>query len=207
MSKKEQIIEMVKERQGYAKLKVSLQQVRKMDIFKEIEQPGVVYHMTDRKNLESILEDRKIRSFNDYLTFFFTNEEQAPLYIELSGALNGRHYYGTDGMLKTAPPLIVEDTVVLKLVPKKKEKLEWYREVIDGTKSGYETVMTPDIQPLWDEFNNCRVAHYGDFQFDMEKVEIIELSDVYKNLSDGMAKTIERVEELQKTFRRNRLTA
>ena len=185
----------INKRQGRAKLKVDLLQMRKMDIFEEIDQPEVVYHMTDRENLESIMESRKIKSFNDYLTFFFTNEEQAPLYIELSGALTGRHYYGTDGIPKTAPPLIVEDTVVLKLVPKKKEKLEWYREVIDGTKSGYETVMTPDIQPLWDEFNNCKVVHYGDFQFDVEKVEIIELADIYKNLSDDMAKVIEKIKK------------
>ena len=65
--------------------------------------------MTFRENLKDILDCGKIKSFNDFLTFFFINEEQAPLYIELTGAKDGRAYYGTDGTIIEAPPLIVED--------------------------------------------------------------------------------------------------
>jgi hypothetical protein len=171
------------ERQGKQKLKVSLIEARKCDFLREIEQPPIVYHMTERENLESIMESGKIKSFNDFLTYFLTDAEKAPLYIELTGAMTGRQYYNTDGIRKTAPPLIVADMVVLKLIPKRKEKLEWFRENIKGTRSEYETI-------LWHAFNECSVCHYGDFQFDKEQVEIIELTDIYNNLSEEMAKTI-----------------
>ena len=192
----------IAKRQGRTKLKASLLQVRKMETLEEIEQPPVVYHMTEKENLESILETGKIKSFNDYLTFFFTDAEQAPLYIQLTGAKRGRPYYNTDGLLKTAPPLVVEDMVVLKLIPRKKEKLEWFREVINEPKSHYESVMTEDVKSLMDAFNNCKVCHYGDLQFEREQVEIIELTDVYRSLSDGMTETIEKIKDCQE---RNKL--
>jgi len=191
------------ERQGRRKLRMDLRQVRKLDILEEIEQPPVVYHMTEKENLESILESGKIKSFNDFLTFFFTDAEQAPLYIELTGAMRGRLYYSTDGIPKTAPPLIVKDMVVLKLIPKRKEKLEWFREVIDETKAGYESVMTEDIKPIWDAFNNCRVCHYSDFQFDREQVEIIELADIYNGLSEKMTKTIDSIHKYKEALNNN----
>ena len=62
-----------KERQGYTKLKVTLQQMRAMcskGMFEEVAEPKVVYHMTDRANLKDILETGKIKTFNDYMCFF-----------------------------------------------------------------------------------------------------------------------------------------
>ena len=91
--------------------------------------------------------------------------------------------------------------IVLKLLPKRKEKLEWYREVIDETKNLYANAVAKDIKPLWEIFNDMRVVHYGDFSFDREKVEIIELSDIYKNLSDEKAKALEAIKELKRIKR------
>lgn len=60
-----------KKRQGRVKLKLSIQEVRKMEIYKEIEQPEMVYHMTDKDNLTDIISNGKIKSFNDFMTYFF----------------------------------------------------------------------------------------------------------------------------------------
>ncbi len=41
--------------------RMSLLEMRKMDIFEEINQPKVVYHMTSRSNASLILETGKVK--------------------------------------------------------------------------------------------------------------------------------------------------
>lgn len=189
-------------RQGTKRLKVSLQQLRKMDIFEEIEQPDCVYHMTDKENLEDILADGKIKSFQDYLTYFFPDSKFVPIYIALSGALIGRQYYSTDGRIITAAPLNIENTVVLRLVPKRKEKLEWYREVVDSSKKGYSG-MPQFADPLWKKFNECRIAHYGDFQFRTDEVTVMELKEIYKNMPDDVKEVLDWFQSFNDVNRKN----
>lgn len=123
-------------RQGSRKLRVKLERMRDMG-FERISQPDVVYHMTDRQNLESILKDGQIKQFNDFVTYFFLDVRFVSIYCELSEAYHGRQYYGTDGRILTAEPVVPENTVVLKLVPRRKEPDKWFREVVDATNGIY----------------------------------------------------------------------
>lgn len=84
------------------KNKVSLDQMRSMDIYQSVDQPKVVYHMTPRKNLEKILQDGFIDTMTDYVCFFFPELKYIPLYIELTGADKGRQYHDFDGKIHTA---------------------------------------------------------------------------------------------------------
>ena len=115
------------------KIKISLDQMRRMDIYQPIDQPQIVYHMTPRKNLEKILQDGFIDTMTDYVCFFFPELKYIPFYIELSGADKGRQYYDFDGKIHTAPPLIHEETVVLKLIPRYIEPMHWYQEIVKAT--------------------------------------------------------------------------
>lgn len=207
----------INKRQGRTKLKVSLLQLRKSGMFQEISQPEKVYHMTDRENLDSILNDGKIKSFHDYLTFFFSNTDCIPVYIQLTDALFGRQYRNTDGMAITAPPLQIENTIVLELVPRRKEKLEWYIEkplsITNGNFDANNPVRVSDkesgsiingnfdadspIRIIEEKFSDCRVVHYGDFSFFPDKVKLIELSDIYANMSKELSDAINALGKIQ----------
>lgn len=155
-----------------------------MDIFKRIEQPKIVYHMTPRTNLESILTDGKIKTGKDFVCFFFPAIDQIPVYIKHTGAMHGRQYYDFDGRLHTAPPLIPAEHVVLKLIPRYSEPLFWCME--DNTKrvlrqserEHWTEEQFQEVQAKQQEFDRARIAHYGDMKFRQNEVEVIELAEI-----------------------------
>lgn len=175
-------------------MKVTLAQVRRMGIYEEIAQPEKVYHMTDRKNLENIIKDGKIKSKADYMTFFFPSIEDIPIYIELTGADTGRQYWDFDGKIHTAPPLNHAETVVLKLAPRGRQKMEWYRETINKTNTPFpnEPATKETARKLWEYMNNARICHYGSMPFE-KNPEIIELSEIDKMPESDSLKEIRRL--------------
>ena len=151
-------------------MKMSLKDVQRNDFFSKVQQPTVVYHMTDRKNVPSILHDRRIRVFGDFLCFFFPDLDSIPIYLDLSNAYEGRVYFGNDGMYHTAPPIIPEDTVVFKLEPRYKEPFAWFKE-----NTAKEVPLGTEKQ-IHELFDQCRLCHYGDMKF--KNPEILELTDI-----------------------------
>lgn len=176
-------------------MKITLQQVRRMGLFEEIEQPKIVYHMTDRKNIPSILKDGKIKSVRengaqaDFMTFFFPSLEEIPVYIELTGADTGRKYYDFDGHIHTAPPLNHAETVILKLEPRGRQPLEWYKEAINDSNRTFPDEAT---RKLWEYMNNARICHYGEMRF-KDNPEIIELATVDAMPESEKLKEIRRI--------------
>lgn len=165
-------------KQNWKKI-ISLSDARQMDIFQEIPQPECVYHMTDRQNIEAIMRDGKVRTFNDYMCFFFPDIESVSLYIDTSNALKGRKYYDFDGKWHTQPPLVIDDTVVLKLKPRRKEPLQWFKEI--HTEAFMQKVPEDERSKVL-AFDASRICHYDDMAFRTfpGDVEVIELRDVYK---------------------------
>lgn len=190
-----------RKRQGNRKLKVSLTQMRHWDFFSEIDQPDVVYHMTDRENLNDILNDGKIKSFNDYVTYFFPDTKCIPVYCAITGAFIGRTYSTTDGKQVTAPPLNIEQTVVLKLIPRRPEKLEWYKEVSKNDVLAKRDGLTKEMEQVTQYFDNARIVHYGDFAFKSDSVEVIELKDIMNEIDDETEELIRIVKELQEKIK------
>ena len=171
------------------KKRVSLELMRSMDIWQPVDQPKVVYHMTNRANVEKILQDGYIDTMTDYVCFFFPDLKSIPLYIELSCADEGRKYYDFDGKIHTAPPLIHEETVVLKLIPRYIEPMYWYKEVMsvkDHQITSDGELSADDIKKAREkikQFDDCRICHYGNFKFKRD-VEILELVDIDKMTFD-----------------------
>lgn len=168
--------------------KVTLNQMLSMGIWQRVDQPPFVYHMTPRANLESIKQDGRIHTGHDYICWFFEDLANIPVYLKISNALKGRSYWDYDGNLHTAPPLIPEDTIVLKLIPRYSEPLYWYREVIRIKEN--ETINTATGKPLAGEeykkacetqerFSKARIAHYQPFKFKKD-FEVLELAQILK---------------------------
>lgn len=140
---------------------------------KKISQPEKVYHMTARGNLESILKDGKILADWAGECFFFKDLKDIPIYINLTGALKGRQYYDQiKGVLtvRTDPPLIISDTVILCLTPRYKDN-NWYKEITNPER------YNKSQEDIVNEFDNCRVMYHGDMKF-KSSPEIIELSSI-----------------------------
>ena len=153
-------------------MKVSLQQLRSMDIWKEAQQPEYCYHYSTKENIKKILQDGKVKQFDDYMTYFFYKLEYIPIYFDLTGAYHGRRAWNTDGTkIITYPPIIPKDYAVLKLYPARKEPLAWYEE------RSRITAKNDTQRELLTLFDSLRICHYGDLSFKRDP-EIIELSDV-----------------------------
>lgn len=139
-------------------------------------QPSVVYHMTNRKNVENILKSGKILADWAGDCFFFKDLKDISTYIVLTGALKGRQYYDkVDGVLKicTAPPLVIEDTVVFALKPRYNTK-NWYKEItLKDRYNESDSIVNDRVKA----FDDCRIMHHGDMKF-KSNPEIIELSSI-----------------------------
>lgn len=182
-------------------MKITLQELRRMGIFEEIDTPQVVYHMTNRENLDSILRDGKIRSVRgpgekaDFVTYFFPAVEEIPVYIELTGANTGRQYYDFDGRLRIAPPLVHEETIVLKLRPQGRQDMEWYKE--KPAKGVNNSSLSNDsVEKLQEYMSAARVCHYGPMRFQKDP-EIIELIEIDKLPASDKLKDILRIKGKQ----------
>lgn len=169
------------------KNKMPLSYLQQNPLFQRIDQPDIVYHLTPRKNLESIMSDGRIRTFQDFVCFFFPAVEEIPVYFRITGALHGRQFYGWDGRIKTAPPLVPEEHIVLKLIPRYSEPLLWFKEdTTDRLKmqASRENWTEEKLQKLLQQqtaFDNSRILHYGDMKFKTNKVDVLELSDILNN--------------------------
>lgn len=160
---------------------ITLQHVRKMGLFHEIDPPEIVYHMTPLNRLQKILADGKIKAVDeqghksDYMTYFFTSLEYIPAYIEITGADRGRQYNDFDGQIHTAPPLDHANTVILKLKPRGRQVMEWYIERIKTD----TTIHAADVIEITKLFDSMRVCHFGDMAF-FGNPEVIPLTEVDK---------------------------
>ena len=65
--------------------------------------PSEVYHLTKGKNLDSILNDGKIRRFNDTECWFCESLAKMRSYMEQTVLCEGKPYYAVGGQLCRYP--------------------------------------------------------------------------------------------------------
>lgn len=132
--------------------------------------------MTPRENLESILRDGYIKADWAGECFFFRGLKDIPVYIELTGALHGRKTFdrvtetSPAMQIRTLPPLVPADTVVLCLKPRYTDN-KWYREIT--LQNRYTEKDAERVQM----FDNCRIMHEGNMKF-KDNPAIIELANI-----------------------------
>ena len=79
--------------------------------------PKEVYHLTQRKNLPSILNEKVIKRFSDKECWFCESIPKLKKYMEYTVLQEGKLYYGAGGIPSHYPRFVPEDYVVLKLTP------------------------------------------------------------------------------------------
>lgn len=169
--------------------KVTLEEMLSLGIWRKVDQPRTVYHMTDRSNLDSIKADGAIKTGHDYICWFFESIENMFTYFDATGALiHGRDYYDYDGKAHHSPPIDPAQTIVLKLTPRYPEPLAWYKEFSpDLDKHPFlnengEAVSDAEREKLiamQRAFEDSRIAHYKAMKFKRD-FEVLELLDILK---------------------------
>ena len=93
--------------------------------------PDTVYHLTERRNLNGILSDEKIRRYGDTECWFCRSIPDLLRYMEYTVMNEGKPYIAVGGMMKRYPAFIPEDYVVLKLTPRYREGnwFKWMQEL------------------------------------------------------------------------------
>lgn len=85
--------------------------------YEKVPRPSTVYHLTQKGNLDSILDDGMIRRFGDTECWFCETLPKMKSYMEQTVMCEGKPYYAVGGQLCRYPKFVPEDYVLLKLTP------------------------------------------------------------------------------------------
>jgi len=135
--------------------------------YQKVPRPSTVYHLTQKGNLDSILDDGMIRRFGDTECWFCESLDKMRAYMAQTVLCEGKPYYAVGGQLCRYPKFVPEDYVLLKLTPSH-AKDNWYRwdqEIPPG--SPKETARVAR------EFSLLKIGYRGDMAF--KEPEVIDV--------------------------------
>ena len=135
--------------------------------YEEVPRPSTVYHLTQKGNLDSILDDGMIRRFNDTECWFCESLDKMKAYMEQTVLCEGKPYYAVGGQLCRYPKFVPEHYVLLKLTPSH-AKDNWYRwdqEIPPGSPK--------ELARVAREFSLLKIGYRGDMAF--KEPEVIDV--------------------------------
>mgnify|MGYP000610308005 CR=1 FL=1 len=136
--------------------------------YEKVPRPSTVYHLTQKGNLDSILDDGVIRRFNDTECWFCESLDKMKAYMEQTVMCEGKPYYAVGGQLCRYPKFVPEDYVLLKLTPCGYED-NWYRwnqEIPPGSPK--------ELVQAAKEFSGLKIGYRGDLTF--RNAEVIDVT-------------------------------
>ena len=136
--------------------------------YQKVSRPSTVYHLTQKGNLDSILDDGVIRRFGDTECWFCESLDKMKAYMEQTVMCEGKPYYAVGGQLCRYPKFVPEDYVLLKLAPCQ-PKDNWYRwdqEVPPGSPK--------ELINAAKEFSALKIGYRGDLTF--RNAEVIDVA-------------------------------
>lgn len=143
--------------------------------YEKVPRPSTVYHLTQKGNLDSILDDGMIRRFNDTECWFCESLDKMKAYMEQTVMCKGKPYRTADGQLCHYSNFNSEAYILLKLAPIRQENA-WYRRTQEQPSSSSDEVMQAER-----EFFPLSIGYRGDMAF--RSAEVI---DVALFLTDGI---------------------
>ena len=135
--------------------------------YEKVPRLSTVYHLTQKGNLDSILDDGVIRRFNDTECWFCESLDKMRAYMAQTVLCEGKPYYAVGGQLCRYPKFVPEDYVLLKLTPSH-AKDNWYRwdqEIPPGSPRG--------LVQAAKEFSMLKIGYRGDMAF--KEPEVIDV--------------------------------
>lgn len=153
--------------------------------YEKIEAPtGSLYHYTKKDRLEAILRDGRIRRFEDQECWFCTSLPDTLQLMEMTVMREGHRYVDVRGSLRSYPPFVHEDYIILELKPRYQngEWVRWNEELPPGA--------PPEVIALTQEFNLLKKGFRGDLKF-YPNPQVIEVSALLKEQTPDMTMTIQ----------------
>ena len=135
--------------------------------YQKVPRPSTVYHLTQKGNLDSILDDGMIRRFGDTECWFCESLDKMRAYMAQTVLCEGKPYYAVGGQLCRYPKFVPEDYVLLKLTPSH-AKDNWYRwdqEIPPGS--------LKELARAAREFSLLKIGYRGDLTF--RNAEVIDV--------------------------------
>lgn len=135
--------------------------------YQKVPRPSTVYHLTQKGNLDSILDDGMIRRFGDTECWFCESLDKMRAYMAQTVLCEGKPYYAVGGQLCRYPKFVPEDYVLLKLTPSH-AKDNWYRwdqEIPPGS--------LKELARAAREFSLLKIGYRGDMAF--RNAEVIDV--------------------------------
>ena len=136
--------------------------------YEKVPRPSTVYHLTQKGNLDSILDDGRIRRFDDTECWFCESLDKMRAYMAQTVLCEGKPYYAVGGQLCRYPKFVPEDYVLLKLTPRGYED-NWYRwnqEIPPGSPK--------ELVQAAKEFSGLKIGYRGDLTF--RNAEVIDVA-------------------------------
>lgn len=136
--------------------------------YQKVSRPPTVYHLTKKEHLDSILDDGRIRRFNDTECWFCESLDKMKAYMGQTVLCEGKPYYAVGGQLCRYPKFVPEDYVLLKLTPRGYED-NWYRwnqEIPPGSPK--------ELVQAAKEFSGLKIGYRGDLTF--RNAEVIDVA-------------------------------
>ncbi len=143
--------------------------------YQKVPRPSTVYHLTQKGNLDRILDDGRIRRFSDTECWFCESLDKMRAYMEQTVMCKGKPYRTADGQLCHYSNFNSEAHILLKLAPIRQEDA-WYRRTQDQPSSSSDEMMQEER-----EFFPLSIGYRGDVAF--RSAEVI---DVALFLTDGI---------------------
>ena len=135
--------------------------------YEKVPRPSTVYHLTQKGNLDSILDDGMIRRFNDTECWFCESLDKMKAYLEQTVMCKGKPYRTADGQLCHYSNFNSEAYILLKLAPIRQENA-WYRRTQDQPSSSSDEMMQAER-----EFFPLSIGYRGDMAF--QNAEVIDV--------------------------------
>ena len=135
--------------------------------YEKVPRPSTVYHLTQKGNLDSILDDGMIRRFNDTECWFCESLDKMKAYMEQTVMCKGKPYRTADGQLCHYSNFNSEAYILLKLAPIRQEDA-WYHRTQDQPSSSSDEMMQAER-----EFFPLSIGYRGDMAF--QNVEVIDV--------------------------------
>lgn len=135
--------------------------------YQKVPRPSTVYHLTQKGNLDSILDDGRIRRFSDTECWFCESLDKMRAYMEQTVMCKGKPYRTADGQLCHYSNFNSEAYILLKLTPIRQENA-WYRRTQEQPSSSSDEVMQAER-----EFFPLSIGYRGDMAF--QNAEVIDV--------------------------------
>ena len=135
--------------------------------YQKVPRPSTVYHLTQKGNLDRILDDGRIRRFSDTECWFCESLDTMRAYMEQTVMCKGKTYRTADGQLCHYSNFNPEAYILLKIAPIRQENA-WYRRTQEQPSSSSDEVMQAER-----EFFPLSIGYRGDMAF--QNAEVIDV--------------------------------